>query len=473
MSHEPDHAHGRSTCRRGHAYGWSTLGTTWRPGGTMGTKHAGHSVAMFRDKFWLSLALTIPVVLLSHDIQEWFGYPCPMIPGIEYVPAILGTVIFFYGGMVFIRGAQGELARPEARDDDPDLARDRRRLRHLLGRHARPVRGRDLVGTRDPDHHHAARPLARDALDRPGTRRPRGPRRTAARHRRARRQRRHREVPLGRARASATSSSSARAPGSRPTASSTEGTADVDESMITGESRRSPRSLVTRSSPAPSPPAASCASGSPRSATRRRCRGSCGWSPRRRPRLAGPGTGRSGGRDPLLCRPRGRRDHARRLVAPRRPEGALVRTATVLVIACPHALGLAIPLVIAISTSLGARNGLLVKDRLALERARDARHRDIRQDRHPHQGRAGVLRRRRGDETEAASPGRRRRGRLRASARAGDRRRRDGAASPSRPRPTSRPRRAEAREPGSRATTVASAAAAARRVSIEPLPRRR
>jgi Cu2+-exporting ATPase len=48
-----------------------------------------------------------------------------------------------------------------------------------------------------------------------------------------------------------------------------------------------------------------------------------------------------------------------------------VRTATVLVIACPHALGLAIPLVIAISTSIGARNGLLVKDRLALERARE------------------------------------------------------------------------------------------------------
>ena len=53
------------------------------------------------------------------------------------------------------------------------------------------------------------------------------------------------------------------------------------------------------------------------------------------------------------------------------PEGALVRTVTVLVIACPHALGLAIPLVIAISTSLGAQNGLLIKDRLALERARN------------------------------------------------------------------------------------------------------
>ncbi|HMJ20871.1 MAG TPA: heavy metal translocating P-type ATPase, partial [Terriglobales bacterium] len=51
-------------------------------------------------------------------------------------------------------------------------------------------------------------------------------------------------------------------------------------------------------------------------------------------------------------------------------EHALIRTATVLIIACPHALGLAIPLVIAISTSLGAQNGLLVKDRLALEGAR-------------------------------------------------------------------------------------------------------
>src|SRR6202040_1300845 len=52
-------------------------------------------------------------------------------------------------------------------------------------------------------------------------------------------------------------------------------------------------------------------------------------------------------------------------------EHALIRTAMVLIIACPHALGLAIPLVIAIWTSLGARNGLLVKDRLALERARN------------------------------------------------------------------------------------------------------
>src|SRR6476659_3003166 len=73
-------------------------------------RHAGHSVDMFRDKFWLSLALTIPTVLLSPEVAGWIGYAIPTIAGIEYMPAILGTIIFFYGGLVFIRGAQGELA---------------------------------------------------------------------------------------------------------------------------------------------------------------------------------------------------------------------------------------------------------------------------------------------------------------------------------------------------------------------------
>ncbi len=73
-------------------------------------RHEGHSVAMFRDKFWLSLALTIPTVLLSPEVAGWIGYTIPSIPGIEYVPAVLGTVIFFYGGLVFLRGARGELA---------------------------------------------------------------------------------------------------------------------------------------------------------------------------------------------------------------------------------------------------------------------------------------------------------------------------------------------------------------------------
>jgi P-type Cu2+ transporter len=73
-------------------------------------RHAGHSVAMFRDKFWLSLALTIPVVFWSPDVQHWLGYTAPSLPGWGFIPAIFGTVVFVYGGLVFIRGAWSELA---------------------------------------------------------------------------------------------------------------------------------------------------------------------------------------------------------------------------------------------------------------------------------------------------------------------------------------------------------------------------
>src|SRR2546427_4391699 len=73
-------------------------------------RHAGHSVAMFREKFWLSFALTIPVVFWSTDVQHWLGYTAPSFPGSKFIPAILGTVVFVYGGLVFIRGAWRELA---------------------------------------------------------------------------------------------------------------------------------------------------------------------------------------------------------------------------------------------------------------------------------------------------------------------------------------------------------------------------
>jgi P-type Cu2+ transporter len=72
-------------------------------------KHAGHSVAMFKDKFWLSLLLTIPVLVYSEMIQHWLNFTPPAFPGSQYVPFVLSTVIFFYGGMVFIRSALGEL----------------------------------------------------------------------------------------------------------------------------------------------------------------------------------------------------------------------------------------------------------------------------------------------------------------------------------------------------------------------------
>lgn len=72
-------------------------------------KHSGHSVAMFQDKFWFSLILTIPVLAYSKMIQNWLSFTPPSFPGSQYVPFVLSTAIFFYGGMIFIKGAWGEL----------------------------------------------------------------------------------------------------------------------------------------------------------------------------------------------------------------------------------------------------------------------------------------------------------------------------------------------------------------------------
>jgi len=72
-------------------------------------KHAGHSTEMFRKKFFASLALTIPVVAYSGILQELFGFVAPQFPGSAFVPLVLGSVVFFYGGWVFISGAHREL----------------------------------------------------------------------------------------------------------------------------------------------------------------------------------------------------------------------------------------------------------------------------------------------------------------------------------------------------------------------------
>lgn len=73
-------------------------------------KHAGHSVEMFRQKFWGTLALSIPTVVWSPMIQHWFGYEAP--GGHEasrWVPAVFGSLVFGYGGLVFIEGAVSEI----------------------------------------------------------------------------------------------------------------------------------------------------------------------------------------------------------------------------------------------------------------------------------------------------------------------------------------------------------------------------
>ncbi len=75
----------------------------------MHDKHAGHNPNMFRDRFWLSLVLTIPIMLYSEAIQGWFHFGMPAFPGSIWLPFILGTIIFFYGGTVFLKSAWGEL----------------------------------------------------------------------------------------------------------------------------------------------------------------------------------------------------------------------------------------------------------------------------------------------------------------------------------------------------------------------------
>src|SRR5690606_17161508 len=72
-------------------------------------EHAGHGVAMFRDRFWLSLLLTLVVVFFSEMVQEWFGYTAPEFPGSDWVAPVLGTVVFVYGGAPFIQGAVSEI----------------------------------------------------------------------------------------------------------------------------------------------------------------------------------------------------------------------------------------------------------------------------------------------------------------------------------------------------------------------------
>ena len=334
-------------------------------------RHEGHSVAMFRDKFWLSLALTIPVVVLSSDIQQWFGYTIPTFPGSAYLPAIIGTIVFLYGGLVFIRGARGELA-----DRQPGMMT----LISLAIVVAFVTSWAGTLGLFEVEiwwelatlitimllgHWLEMRSIAqaRGALSALAELLPDTAERVS--------DGRTETVPLS---ALAVDDVVLVRPGARVPADGVvvDGEADVDESMITGESK-----------PVAKEPGFRVVAGTV----------AAGGSLRVRVSAVGEATALSGimrlveAAQASASRAQALADRAAAILfyvaltagavtlafwwLQGDREGALVRTATVLVIACPHALGLAIPLVIAISTSIGARNGLLVKDRIALERARE------------------------------------------------------------------------------------------------------
>jgi Cu2+-exporting ATPase len=333
-------------------------------------QHAGHSVSMFRDRFWLSVLLTIPVLVWSEMVQDWLGFTAPTFPLSERIPAILGTIVFIYGGMPFLRGGVREL-----RDRQPGmmllislailvafvasvvsefgvldlefwwelaLLIDVMLLGHwqemkALGQASSAL---EALATLLPDE---AEVIHDDMVHtvpvaelRPG------------------------DLVLVR-------------PGGRVPADGTiqDGIAAVDESMITGESKpvgHGPGDRVVAGTVATD------------------------GAVRIRVEAVGDDTTLAGIQR-LVSEAQASRSRAQALAdraaailfyvavtagaltfvvwsAIGETGEAVERAVTVLVISCPHALGLAIPLVIAISTDVAARAGILVKDRLALERMR-------------------------------------------------------------------------------------------------------
>jgi Cu2+-exporting ATPase len=103
------HAHAgvAQAAHEGHAHGGHTA--AGREAHIAHDKHAGHSPAMFRDKFWLSLLLTIPALVWGHMLQGALGYTAPLFPGSRWIPGVFGTLVYAIGGWPFVRGAIREL----------------------------------------------------------------------------------------------------------------------------------------------------------------------------------------------------------------------------------------------------------------------------------------------------------------------------------------------------------------------------
>jgi P-type Cu2+ transporter len=334
-------------------------------------EHSAHDPAQFRDRFWITLALAVPVIFFSNMFQELLGYAAPRFTGSSLIPPALGTAIFFYGGWPFITGAVHETRarRPgmmlliglaisvafvasvatELGACDLDFWWELAALiaimllGHWQEMKAISQAGNALAALADllPDEterltSHGVETVAASEL-------------------------RRGDVILVR-------------PGARVAADGhvIEGHADIDESMLTGESRpvsKSPGDPVT---------AGTIATDSAL-------------------RIAVDAVGDDtalAGIQRLVEQAQNSRSRAQALADRAAAflfyvasaaglvtfiawsilgdsRSAVERTVTVLVIACPHALGLAIPLVISISTALSARHGILVKDRLALERMRE------------------------------------------------------------------------------------------------------
>ena len=343
-------------------------------GGAAGhDKHAGHSPDMFRSLFWLSLLLTLPTVYFSEMVQGILGYDAPRFTGSRWIEPVLGTVVYVYGGRVFLVGAWREL-----RDRLPGMMT----LISLaitvafvfsaavtLGYEGMPLWWElaTLVTIMLLGHWMEMRSIqqASGALNELARLLPATATRITAGGG-------EESVPLD---ALGVGDVILVRPGESIGADGVvrEGSSDVNESMITGESRPVRKT-----------------------ADQKVIAGTVNGSGSLRVEVTGTGERTAlAGIMRLVAQAQTSRSRAQALadraafwltiIAIGSGVVTLVawlalgadmpwiieRVVTVLVIACPHALGLAIPLVVAISTTLGAREGLLVRDRRGLEEARN------------------------------------------------------------------------------------------------------
>jgi len=338
----------------------------------MPARHAAHDINVLRKRFWVTLILTIPVVVYSEGIQRVLGFAPPRFPGSEYIPFVFGTVIFFYGGMFFLRGVGDEIrTRTPGMMILIALAITVAFVYSIAVTFGLPGDAlywelSTLVTVMLFGHWMEMRAIstARGALQELAKLMPDEAERITDGRTEIVLVTELRKGDLLLVR-----------PGAKVPADGEvfEGESSVDEAMITGESRpvhKASKSEVIG--------------------------GTVNGDGSLRVRVTKVGEETAlAGIMRLVAEAQASRSMAQNLADraaywltliaitvgaltfifwsfSQRPVAfGLERTVTVLVIACPHALGLAIPLVIAISTALAARNGLLVRDRMALETARN------------------------------------------------------------------------------------------------------
>jgi len=329
-------------------------------------KHAGHDPEVFRRRFWITLLVSVPVVVTSEMIMDWFGYD---LDGVAWVGPVLGTFVYLWGGWPFLAGAVSEV-----RDRAPGMML----LIAMAISVAWTASMASSLGWFDLEfwwelaalvtimllgHWQEMKAIgqARGALSALAALLPDSAEvildGTTV-------------VPVAELRAG---DLVLVRPGGRVPADGAieDGEAEIDESMITGESRAIAKTVGDR-----------VVAGTV----------STDSSIRVRVTAVGDDTALAGIQRLVAA---AQTSNSRAQVLADRfakwlfyiatgaaavtfiawslagdPDQAITSTVTVLVIACPHALGLAIPLVISLSTAVAASNGILVKDRLALERMR-------------------------------------------------------------------------------------------------------